>query len=760
MMFRTRRTLIASFAFALVAAQATAQTTAPQEIENVAAFARLYGAARWFYPSDAAATLDWNRFAIEGVRRVRGARSTTELATTLEQLFTPLGPGIAISTSLPPKSPRGVRNAALVAWHYRGPAIAAGTPGPYTAKRMNRTVAAPTSQPNAFAVLMQSVRADTLRGKTIRLRGQMRVTNPNSESSAGLWLRVDRAQQAMGFFDNMADRPVRDTAWREYVITGAVDSDATQIAFGVINSGSMTVDVDALELATRDVNGKWIPLAIPDASFEADSNNAVRGGWAQNQTTVTSRPNTGAVHGTRFARIEPAATAMRQASIGMPADSLETPVTGASVDVELSGGLKARVPLSLTDTEARTELPALATLRTAIASSPSSGDRDNTDTRLADIVIAWNVFRHFYPYWGDIDVNWDARLRPQLETALRASASREAHVDAVRMLVADLNDGHGNARDVATPPRATLLPLQFRILAGQLVVTASTNASIPVGSVVTRINGTSASTRIATEMQLASGTPQWKRTRTEGALLLCPRETTTTLTIEPPSGPARDASLPCVGTITRATESRPDSIAELQPGVWYVDLTRVKSAQLSPMLATLAKARGVVFDVRGYPTDAGAMVLPYLMRESENANDRWMHVPRFAAPFGEVAGWQDFTWSLQPATPAIAGQRVFLTDGRAISYAESVMGYVRDYKLGTIIGGATAGANGNVASFSVPGGIAVTFTGMRVTRHDGTTRYHTAGVAPEIALEPTLAGIRAGTDELLARALAALRVQP
>jgi hypothetical protein len=31
------------------------------------------------------------------------------------------------------------------------------------------------------------------------------------------------------------------------------------------------------------------------------------------------------------------------------------------------------------------------------------------------------------------------------------------------------------------------------------------------------------------------------------------------------------------------------------------------------------------------------------------------------------------------------------------------MGYVRDYKLGTIIGGTTAGANGGVAAFSVPG---------------------------------------------------------
>ena len=88
------------------------------------------------------------------------------------------------------------------------------------------------------------------------------------------------------------------------------------------------------------------------------------------------------------------------------------------------------------------------------------------------------------------------------------------------------------------------------------------------------------------------------------------------------------------------------------------------------------------------------------------------------------------------------------------------MGYVRDYKLGTIIGGTTAGANGNIANVSLRGGFVMTLTGMRVTQHDGKTPYHTMGVSPDIPMEPTLAGIRAGRDELLVRALAALRVQP
>ena len=85
------------------------------------------------------------------------------------------------------------------------------------------------------------------------------------------------------------------------------------------------------------------------------------------------------------------------------------------------------------------------------------------------------------------------------------------------------------------------------------------------------------------------------------------------------------------------------------------------------------------------------------------------------------------------------------------------MGYVKDHKLATIVGSTTAGANGNVVRFVVPGGFAISFTGMRVTGHDGRTPHHLAGVQPDLSLEPTIAGLRKGRDELLERATALIR---
>jgi hypothetical protein len=49
-----------------------------------------------------------------------------------------------------------------------------------------------------------------------------------------MWLRVDRTGDAMGFFDNMDDRPVVGGGWQDVEIRGLVADDAHRIAFGFL----------------------------------------------------------------------------------------------------------------------------------------------------------------------------------------------------------------------------------------------------------------------------------------------------------------------------------------------------------------------------------------------------------------------------------------------------------------------------------------------------------------------------------------------
>jgi C-terminal processing protease CtpA/Prc len=60
-----------------------------------------------------------------------------------------------------------------------------------------------------------------------------------------------------------------------------------------------------------------------------------------------------------------------------------------------------------------------------------------------------------------------------------------------------------------------------------------------------------------------------------------------------------------------------------------------------------------------------------------------------------------------------------------------------------------------VTFFTLPGNIRVRFSGHEVRHADG-RQLQRVGIQPDVPVAPTLAGIRAGRDEVLERALAYL----
>ena len=80
------------------------------------------------------------------------------------------------------------------------------------------------------------------------------------------------------------------------------------------------------------------------------------------------------------------------------------------------------------------------------------------------------------------------------------------------------------------------------------------------------------------------------------------------------------------------------------------------------------------------------------------------------------------------------------------------MSFVEHYKLGEIVGQPTAGANGNVNLLRLPGNFTVSWTGMKVVKHDG-SQHHLIGILPTVPVQRTIRGVIEGTDEYLEKAL-------
>lgn len=422
--------------------------------------------------------------------------------------------------------------------------------------------------------------------------------------------------------------------------------------------------------------------------------------------------------------------------------------------LELVDGLHCALPLALYRSGENTLPHPGAVQPDEIPVLPATAE--DRATRLAAVILGWNVFQHFYPYFDVVEVDWNSALYTALYRAARDPGPAEFLV-TLREMVARLHDGHGYVGHHSDPNTGTL-PVLFAWAGEQLVVAKvlAGAAGFKRGDCITHFDDETVTARAERlGRQVSASTAQFRRYRLLTDLRRGLPGTEVTLQVRRGS---RTAGVPTEYSrgFVRGTEDRPDQIAELAPGVWYVDVGRVTTDDFKAAVPQLATAKGIAFDFRGYPSKLDAHTLFGHIIDQPAQSAQW-HIPipdkpdRIALKF-HASG----RWLIKPRTPHFAAKLVFITDGRAVSYAESCMGIVEHYKLGAIVGEATAGTNGNVNPFALPGGYSVSWTGMKVLKHDG-SQHHGVGILPTVPMQRTVAGIRAGRDEFLARAMELLK---
>ena len=562
-----------------------------------------------------------------------------------------------------------------------------------------------------------------------------------SERGLGhLWLRVDGPDPEAGFFANAIEPPDSAGAWSQYTIDGTVADDALAIVFGGVVPGDGTVTFDGLRLEVEGEDGSWIDAGMLNGSFEAGLE-----GWEADPGYAASVVD-GAIEGERAFRL----AFVDPGEEGPLAESLfdARPEVGETVTQGIGRGVTVRLPLALVSRQNRTRpLPDAVALQALRTDLDELGPATHPMTRVADVIVAWTVFQHFYPYSDVVSADWDAALREALVEAL--SRPDDPACEALRRLVHRLEDGHGNVGCQGRPETKTFPASIERVEGRAVVVAVSEGATLQRGDVLLTIDGADVEARVDSLAALASGSPQWRLRRAYADVGRGLPDSYARVEVD--RAGERIEVVETRALSWPPPDARPDSISEIRPGVLYVDLTRVSDGALGEHWARLAEARGVVFDLRGYPR----LSTDFLAHLTDRpiTSTLW-ELPRTLYPDRQrPVGYDTTRWAPSaPASPRVEGRVAFLTDARAISYAESLLGIVDHYDLGTIVGAPTAGANGDVNPFSVPGGHQVFWTGLRVRQHDGST-LHGVGIHPDVSAQRTLVGVRAGRDEVLERAL-------
>lgn len=409
-------------------------------------------------------------------------------------------------------------------------------------------------------------------------------------------------------------------------------------------------------------------------------------------------------------------------------------------------------------------------------SAPEAVALPGPNERLVGLFRLWGAIEYFHAYPDLYQESWAVQLErfiPQIEQA----GDSVEYALAIAELMTHTRDSHGfvQAPGLNAYYGEGRLPLTARMIEGRPIVTHlladSLAPGVRPGDEIVRIEGEPMRQRLSRVSRFipASNRDALQRDALSAAL----RGHGSTATLELRGADARIRTVrvarlevPAERPREKPATGRSGPILRLFPGnIGYADLDRLSSDMVDSMFTMFSTAKGIIFDMRGYPNGTAWQIAPRLTDRSRVAAA--LFTERIArSPRGVLGNATDeaLERSFVQYLPAGGGDpyrgwTVMLVDERTQSQAEHT-GLFFEAANGTkFVGSRTAGTNGDVTNVALPGDILVWFTGLAVRHADGRPLQR-VGLEPDIPARPTIRGIRAGRDEVLERALAYLRGLP
>ncbi|WP_456278388.1 ABC transporter permease subunit [Bacillus sp. AK128] len=359
---------------------------------------------------------------------------------------------------------------------------------------------------------------------------------------------------------------------------------------------------------------------------------------------------------------------------------------------------------------------------------------DDVDVRVGNIIIAWNMIKHFYPYKSEMKEPWDDVLIPALNETLKASTEQE-YLDAFKKMLVATNDGNATIKILGSNEKI-MLPFRATIKNGNLeIIAASPDSPFRVGDIVLKKNGKPVSNQFMAIMDLETGSDQYRMYKAINSLISEYVGEKVNFTLK-----RGESEIDVEMNVTEEVEvdefNRNIAIEEMENGIYYVNLDGLKMKDLEPFMNELLQAKGVMFDLRGTPDPSTKVILSHLVKDQVIGAQ--YKIPHIIYPDLEnLAGYdQLFTqnWTFEPKEPSFKGKVVFLAYSGTHGLAESYLSVVEENNLAEIVGDMTAGSSGDIYKAKLPGNLVFTWTSMKVEKSNK-DQFHGVGVRPTIPVQ-------------------------
>ena len=381
--------------------------------------------------------------------------------------------------------------------------------------------------------------------------------------------------------------------------------------------------------------------------------------------------------------------------------------------------------------------------------------------RLLTLYRYWNIIQYYFPYKNLIGEDWKNVLEEFIPKIINANDANQFTLTVLE-LIARVHDTHANIWSnnsiLNNYNGENYAGVKLSFVENKAIVTDFYNdetlkkSGLKIGDIILSINNQPVDSIVKRRLNITPASNYPTQLRDIARNLL--RTNDTIIKVEAFSESSKKNyalkaySLKEVDINGR--NLKPDTCFKfITNDIAYINNGTLKRAYLPEVWDKMKNTKGLIIDIRNYPSDFPIYTLSgYLMPKS---------TPFVKFSIGSIKTPGLFTFGDPVNTGKdnkdfYRGKVIILTNEISVSSAEFHAMAYRVAPNTTVIGSTTAGADGNVSQFFLPGGISTMISGIGVYYPDGRETQR-IGIVPDIELRPTIKGIRNKQDELLEKAI-------
>ena len=644
-------------------------------------------------------------------------------------------------------------------------------------------------------------------GKEIELRGYFKLDHVEN-GWAGLMLRIDGASGALQF-NNMQKENISGTAdWKQYSIKLPYSKDAKKIQVGALLTGTGQMWIDHYELF---IDGKPFmeaplkKLSAVEADKEFDQGSNVSFGKLT-PALIKDITRTGMLWG--FLKYYHPAVAAGNYNWDYELFRILPKIANSKTEAQKQDALyqwiqklgpvsmkKNTEDLSAQNVKYKPDLAwinAPGTNKNLLSKLDSIKNAERPDEhyyirlfpnvqnpdfknenpyasmaypdagyRLLTLFRYWNMITYFFPYKALIGEDWNKVLEEFVPKFISAANETEFKL-ATLALIARVNDTHANIYNQDKALNSFFgnkyAPVETSFIEDKAVVVNYFNqelglkSGLKVGDVIETINGKKVEQIIKEKLPYTPASNYPTRLRNLSMNLLRTNDSLLTVGYKRnnKSGKVDIAAYDRQKINIYANFNKKDTCFKLiGQNIAYLYPGTIKGSYLPRIAQDLLKTKGLIIDMRCYPSDFIVYALTeYLLPESK---------PFVKFTAGSLSTPGQFTMSPNISAGKTnpdyyKGKIIIIVNESTLSQSEfSTMAFSTAPNV-TVIGSTTAGADGNVSQIILPSGITTGISGIGVYYPDGKETQR-VGIVPDIEVKPTIQGITEGRDELVEKAV-------